>query len=70
MILKNSEKRSRALYLEYKYFSTDGSTKYFDKVSDPNAPEQNANGEELPESEGDEDNGSFYDEDERRRGTR
>lgn len=56
-------KKDPSIVFEYKYFSTDGSTKYFDKVSDPNAPEQNANGEELPETEGDEDN-DLYDEDE------
>lgn len=56
-------KKDPSIVFEYKYFSTDGSTKYFDKVSDPNAPEQNANGEALPETEGDEDN-DLYDEDE------
>ena len=56
-------KKDPSIVFEYKYFSTDGSTKYFDKVSDPNAPEQNANGEELPETEGDEDS-DLYDEDE------
>lgn len=56
-------KKDPSIVFEYKYFSTDGSTKYFDKVSDPNAPEQSANGEELPEGEGDEDN-DLYDEDE------
>ena len=56
-------KKDPSIVFEYKYFSTDGSTKYFDKVSDPNAPEQSANGEDLPETEGDEDN-DLYDEDE------
>lgn len=56
-------KKDPSIVFEYKYFSTDGSTKYFDKVSDPNAPEQNANGEELPETEDDEDS-DLYDEDE------
>lgn len=56
-------KKDPSIVFEYKYFSTDGSTKYFDKVSDPNAPEQSANGEALPETEGDEDN-DLYDEDE------
>lgn len=43
-------KKDPSIVFEYKYFSTDGSTKYFDKVSDPNAPEQSANGDELPEA--------------------
>lgn len=54
-------KKDPSIVFEYKYFSTDGTTKYFDKVSDPNAPEQTADNEALP-GEDDEDN-DLYDED-------
>ena len=56
-------KKDPSIVFEYKYFSADGSTKYFDKVSDPNAPEQNAANDTLSESEEEEDN-DLYDDDE------
>lgn len=56
-------KKDPSIVFEYKYFSADGSTKYFDKVSDPNAPEQNAAEETLSEGEEDEDNDLYDDDD-------
>lgn len=52
-------KKDPSIVFEYKYFSTDGTTKYFDKVSDPNAPVQ----EEKDEQGDDEDEDDLYDED-------
>lgn len=52
-------KKDPSIVFEYKYFSTDGTTKYFDKVSDPNAPVQ----EEKDEQGDDEDDDELYDED-------
>lgn len=56
-------KKDPSIVFEYKYFSADGSTKYFDKVSDPNAPEQNAADDTLSEGEEDEDNDLYDDDD-------
>ena len=56
-------KKDPSIVFEYKYFSADGSTKYFDKVSDPNAPEQNAAEDTLSEGEEDEDNDLYDDDD-------
>lgn len=56
-------KKDPSIVFEYKYFSADGSTKYFDKVSDPNAPEQNAAEDTLSECEEDEDNDLYDDDD-------
>lgn len=56
-------KKDPSIVFEYKYFSADGSTKYFDKVSDLNAPEQNAAEDTLSEGEEDEDNDLYDDDD-------
>lgn len=56
-------KKDPSIVFEYKYFSADGSTKYFDKVSDPNATEQNAADDTLSEGEEDEDNDLYDDDD-------
>lgn len=56
-------KKDPSIVFEYKYFSADGSTKYFDKVSDPNAPEQNTAEDTLSEGEEDEDNDLYDDDD-------
>ena len=51
-------KKDPSIVFEYKYFSTDGTTKYFDKVSDPNTSVQDEKDEQNEEDEED-----LYDED-------